>query len=83
MSHLLSKTLSGAVLALLLTGCATQTQKVLVRELPPPELLRECLHPSIDVETNADLANGIMAYSDALELCNVDKRALQDWANKQ
>jgi hypothetical protein len=66
-----------ALAVALLTGCSTT--KVL-RELPPPELLRDCLAPIVDISTNGGLAQGLLNYDDALKRCNLDKEALRDWA---
>ena len=70
--------LAGLCVALL-TGCATPQ---IVRELPPPELLRECPAPAVDLRTNGGLALGLLSYHDALKRCNIDKKALRDWAEE-
>ena len=66
--------------AALLTGCATRVE--VVRELPPPELLRECPAPPVDLRTSGGLALGLLSYHDALARCNIDKKALRDWAEE-
>lgn len=67
------------LLALIVTGCATTT----VKDLPPVDLLAECPHPVVSTVTNGDLAKAIPAYRKALTLCNNDKAALREWADKE
>lgn len=70
---------TGVLAMLVLTGCATTTVKV----LPPVDLLAECPHPIVSTATNGDLAKAIPAYRKALTLCNNDKAALREWAEKE
>lgn len=65
-----------AVLAL--TGCATAPQ--VMKMTPPVDLLQDCPHPAVLTGTNGDLARGILAYREALSLCNNDKAALRAWS---
>lgn len=68
-----------SLLALLsLTGCATTEY---IRELPPAELLAECEKPAYDKTTNRGIVLGLVAYDQALALCNNDKAALREWAS--
>lgn len=76
---------------LFLTACKTLSDKpqeplvvkVTVPTLPPPELLRECPVPSMDViKTNQDLVVWAKQTKDELLLCNLDKKVLRDWSKK-
>lgn len=66
---------------LVLGGCATPAP-VVVKLYPPSELTQDCLHPTYAVRTNRDLADGIIAYQDALVKCNIDKASLRAWAQE-
>ena len=59
-----------------LAGCATGAHRY-----PPDSLLQDCLRPKVDVSTNAGLAEGVLDYDEALRLCNLDKKALREWAS--
>ena len=72
------KGLLAGLLIALLTACSTTKY---VKELPPVDLLAECPSPIVGYSTNADLAKAIIAYRDALALCNIDKDSLRKWAN--
>lgn len=61
-----------------LMGCAALTPEV-VKQYPPTDLLADCPHPVINVTKNKGLAEGILAYRDALDKCNNDKAALREW----
>lgn len=76
------KPLYGVLVALLglLVGCSAPLKTI--RLLPPNELVQDCIAPEVVAGTNKDLANSIILLGDALELCNIDKKALRDWANK-
>lgn len=65
---------------LLFSGCATVQY---VRELPPAELLEDCVKPAYSKATNLGLAQGIVAYDGAMDLCNLDKKALRAWADSK
>jgi hypothetical protein len=67
----------------LLAGCSTPPSIITVREVPSPELVADCPEPIPRLETNADLAWTIIEYRKALRLCNIDKKALRDWAGDQ
>ena len=67
---------------LLLAGCVT-AQPVVVKLLPPTDLLQDCLPPTYTVATNGDLATGILLERNALALCNIDKAALRAWSTKE
>jgi hypothetical protein len=71
--------LAGFLVALL--GACSTTKYV--KELPPVDLLAECPSPIVGYSTNADLAKAIIAYRDALALCNIDKSSLRDWAKDE
>lgn len=73
------------LLALFLTGCAatkTEHAPYAVREVPPASLLLDCPAPSVQYETNGDLAKAILAWANALGACNLDKQALREWAEQ-
>lgn len=61
--------------ALLCASCATVSP---IR--PPAELLRDCVVGDTDFSTNAGLSRSLLAYKQALGLCNADKAALREWA---
>jgi hypothetical protein len=79
MYHPLFKKLLVGLFLAVLTGCATTE---IVRDTPPPELLRDCPLPLVDIRTNGGLAQGLLSYHDALIRCNIDKQALREWAQK-
>ena len=63
-----------------LTGCGgTLTVKV----LPPIELLQDCPESSIDVRTNGGLAAAVPILRHDLKVCNLDKKALREWAEEE
>ena len=64
-----------------LSGCAALSPTVL-KLMPPAELLQACPSPEYPVGTNGQLAAGILAERNALALCNNDKAALREWADK-
>lgn len=66
------------VLALLLAGCAASP--MVLKLMPPTELLQDCLAVEYTVRTNSDLAQGLLAERMALALCNNDKKELRAWA---
>ena len=70
------------LVVLLATGCAI-TPPLVVKLLPPADLLQDCLAPTYTVVTNGDLATGIMLERNALALCNIDKASLRAWADKE
>lgn len=58
------RTLTGLMLLFLavsVTGCAV---------MQPAETV-QCLHPEIDLSTNAGMAQAIQRYQSALDLCNL------------
>lgn len=63
-----------------LSGCSTTSS--LIRELPPPELLRDCPSPVVTYRTNGELAEAIIAWRNALAKCNIDKATLREWAGE-
>lgn len=67
---------------ILLAGCVT-APPVVVKLLPPTDLLQDCLSPTYTVATNGDLATGILLERNALALCNIDKASLRAWADKE
>lgn len=79
MYHPLFKMPLAGLCVAFLTAC---TAPQIVRELPPPELLRDCPAPLVDITTNGGLALGLLSYHDALARCNIDKKALRDWAEE-
>lgn len=68
------------LLALCLTACAGPSP--ILRETPPPHLLADCPVPTSPLRTNADLARWALELREALGLCNLDKRALREWADQ-
>jgi hypothetical protein len=67
-------------LLILLTGCATErivykTEKL----IPPALLLRDCQNPLFAGETFRDLALHTAKLQSALDQCQADKDALQEW----
>jgi hypothetical protein len=64
--------------AILSTGCATRSPEV-AKQYPPTDLLADCPHPVVNVTKNKGLAEGILAYRQALDKCNNDKAALREW----
>lgn len=77
---LVSRSLLLLALLLLLPGCATQV--TYLRELPPVELMANCPEVVEQYKTNGELANTVLAYRKALELCNLDKQSLREWAKE-
>jgi hypothetical protein len=69
----------------MMAGCQTtgSVQQAEVGIKPPVDLMADCPHPAVSYMTNADLAKAILSYQGALELCNIDKRSLREWAEKQ
>ena len=72
--------LTSLCLLALLTGCASAPQ--LTALAPPQALLQDCPHPDLPVATNGDLLRLLRGYEAALDACNIDKRALREWAEK-
>lgn len=72
--------LTSLCLLALLTGCASAPQ--LTALAPPQTLLQDCPHPDLPVATNGDLLRLLRAYEAVVEACNIDKRALREWAEK-
>lgn len=71
-----------ALVLILLPACSTAPRQTeVVRELPPVELMRDCPTPNVDVTSNGALASTLLRYVDALALCNIDKKALREWAS--
>lgn len=63
------------VLAAGVAGCATPKGAV------PTELMEDCLPTRVlRTETNADLSDSIAELAKTLKLCNLDKKALRQWA---
>ena len=75
-----SKLLLTGLLALCLTACAAPSS--VIRETPPALLLADCPVPCSVLKTNADLARWALELREALGLCNLDKRALREWAEQ-
>lgn len=61
---------------------ACQSPPKYVRELPPVDLLAECVAPVEQVKTNGQIAQTIVAYRKVLALCNIDKESLREWAKE-
>lgn len=72
-----------AVLTLLILALPACKTLEVVRELPSPELLRDCPSPVLAYRTNGELAEAIVAWRNALATCNIDKATLREWANEQ
>ena len=62
-----------------LTGCFATIAPI--RELPPAELTRDCPIPVGKFRTNGELATTIKEFEASLINCNIDKKALRQWAN--
>ena len=69
------------LVGLILTLPACSTVKV-QREVPSPELLRDCHMPVVSVRTNGQLAQAYQLTKDALVKCNIDKESLREWAKE-
>ncbi len=67
----------GVLLAL--AGCGVTIPQA---SQPPASLLEDCPHPEVRFSTNGELAEGLLAYREALILCNNDKSALREWAKE-
>ena len=76
------KPLAGLAVAFLslLVGCSSTPEYA--RELPPVELLADCVSPSVDIRTNGGLAKGVQDLRAAIATCNIDKQALRLWASE-
>ena len=72
--------LTSLCLLTLLSGCASAPAQTPLA--PPLALLQDCLHPDVPVVTNGDLLRLLRAYEGSLDACNIDKRALREWAEK-
>jgi hypothetical protein len=46
------------------------------------ELLADCPYVAEKIKTNGELAWTILEYRKALELCNLDKQSLREWAKE-
>ena len=73
--------MSSLLAVLALAGCATRAPS-LAPALPPVDLMQDCPAPVIDKTTNGGLARGVQALKGALKDCNLDKKALREWAAK-
>lgn len=69
------------ILCLVLSGCAAAPKVAGI--LPDDPLLDDCPHPVVLSATNGQLAGSILAYREALKLCNDDKAALRAKAKGQ
>lgn len=76
------KLLLPVFVALFLTGCFATTPQV-IKSLPPVELLQDCATSEVDKTTNGGLAQGILDLRKDIKVCNNDKAALRDWAEKE
>jgi hypothetical protein len=45
--------------------------------------MADCAKPSVDVSTNAGIAQGLLDYSHALNNCNTDKALLREWYREE
>ena len=63
---------------LVLSGCTATTVKL----YPPQELLADCTPGILAFDTNEDVAVSAVRLAGALKLCNIDKKALRDWAKE-
>ena len=77
-----SKLVGMGLLALMLTGCAHHGPQVPEILLPPQDLMQECSFRERVLVTNADLARAYLEARGALELCNNEKAALREWAER-
>ena len=69
-----------------LVGCSTvvpDTRVITVRDEVPASLLARCPAPDIAIENNGDLARAYIGTRQALEACDADKAALQEWNNNR
>lgn len=65
----------------LLAGCASTVPK-LAPALPPVDLMQDCPVPVTGKATNGELVRAREALVGAIKDCNLDKKALRDWADK-
>ncbi len=70
-----------SLLVLALAGCAGAPARE-QRILPPVDLIQETQAPSGSLTTNRDLANRVLELREALSQCNLDKKALREWADE-
>lgn len=80
---MLSKTILAGLLSLSLTACGVLSKETLVevpvKAAPPAQLLQDCPLPARTGDDNAALARLSQEQRQALEACNLDKRALRDF----
>jgi hypothetical protein len=67
--------------ALLAASCATVAPDQPALR-PPGALMQDCQAPPWQAGTNGALASTALALREALRLCNNDKAALREWAEK-
>ena len=66
---------------LLLVCCAMAGCTALpVKLTPPSELLEDCRAGSLSFKTNEEVSLSAAKLAAALKLCNLDKKALREWA---
>lgn len=64
------------LIPVLLAGCVTAPVKL----TPPSELLEDCRAGSLSFKTNEEVSLSAAKLAAALKLCNLDKKALREWA---
>jgi hypothetical protein len=71
---------SSLVLVAILPGCALFKAPPVVRTVPPVEWVQDCPMPTGTITTNADLARALNEARASIRTCNIDKKALREWA---
>lgn len=66
----------------LLSACGAQPTRPeprIVRVTPPPELLQDCPRPPVNLGSNGDLLDSLIAAHSGIVACNLRMRALRDY----
>lgn len=66
----------------LLSACGAQPaqpEAQIVRVTPPPELLQDCPRPPVNLDSNGDLLDSLIAAHSGIVACNLRMRALRDY----
>lgn len=72
--------ISLVVCFLMLTGCANRGSPIVVPCSPPVVYLQDVAEPTLDGQTNKDLARYVLELKEALKRSNLDKYYLREWA---
>jgi hypothetical protein len=79
---MLLKPLGLGLLALMLAGCGTVRPPEVQVLVPPAALLQDCVYVAPPLRTNGELVQAYVALQGVLALCNDDKEALREWAQR-